>query len=243
MTKIFPDPKANRRALLLIAGLLFKGVIVLLVIWRLHALVQTAAGDAAAAALVVILVIAGAIIFFIGLASGGITEWMVRNRLFVFREPAQTGSWMEKFLRFWGQAEPPDVTIQAPKISDELAIQKMPDDFPAGTTAQDTEDWLAYINGRPSKGKKSKYSDEQRFRAIRDWRIMQANGTSVTVNEFLEGRFGTGKKGDQAAQRVPSSTFYGWWPTFDEELAAFMDERLKKRKQLNRQDDGQENKS
>jgi len=243
MTKIFPDPKANRRALLLIAGLLFKSVIILLVIWRLHALVKTAAGDAAATAMVAILVIVGAIIFFIGLASGGITEWMVRNRLFLFRKPATAGSWMEKFLHFWGQAEPPDVTIQAPQISDELARQKMPADFPAGTTAQDTEDWLAYINGRPSKGKKSKYSDEQRFRAIRDWRIMQANGTSVTVNEFLEERFGTGKKGDQSAQRVPSSTFYGWGPAFDEELAAFMDERQRKRRQLMHHDEGQKNNS
>jgi hypothetical protein len=243
MTKIFPDPESNRRLLLLIAGLLFKSVIVLLVIWRLHGLVKAAAGDAAATAMVAVLVIVGAIIFFIGLASGGITEWMVRNRLFVFKKPAQNGSWVEKFLHFWGQAEPPDANIQAPKISDELAMQKMPADFPAGATAQDTEDWLAYINGRPSKGKKSKYSDEQRFRAIRDWRIMQANGTSVTVNEFLEERFGTGKKGDQAAQRVPSSTFYGWWATFDEELAAFMDERQRKRKQLMQQEDGRKNKS
>jgi hypothetical protein len=244
MTKTPPNPNSNRRSLYLIAGLFLKGVIVIFVIWRIHELVKAAFGDAAAIAIVVILVIVGAIIFFIGLLSGSITEWMVRNRLFLFRASAPTGSWLEKFLRFWGQQTPPDVTtIQTPQISDELAQQKMPAGFPAGTTAQDTEDWLAYINGRPSKGKKSRYSDEQRFRAIRDWRIMQANGTSVTVQEFLEERFGTRQKGNKAAQRVPSSTFYGWWPTFDEQLAAFMDERQRKRKQVIRHDNEQQNNS
>lgn len=94
MTKIFPDPKANRRALLLIAGLLFKGVIILLVIWRLHALVKTAAGDAAATAMVAMLVIVGAIIFFIGLASGASRNgWRATGFLYSESLPPPAVGW------------------------------------------------------------------------------------------------------------------------------------------------------
>jgi hypothetical protein len=231
MSNFFDKPNYSQRDAFLIAGIILKVVIALLVMARIYVLVETDAGPGLAAGVLTVIFVVSAIIFSFGLFAGSLTEWMVRSRSFLFKKPARPGSSMDKFLKFWGQDTQPDFVMQGNKISNELAALKIPDDFPAGTTMQDTEDWLAHINGRPSKGKKSKYSDAERFRAIRDWRIMQANGTSVTAQEFLEGRFGTGRRGEQAAQHVPHSTFYGWWADFDEELAKFMDGHLQNRRQ------------
>lgn len=212
------------------AGLLIKSLLAVLVIGRVYSLVESDSGSSAATVAVVILTLLGVVIFSLGILTGAFTEWMVRGKCLLFKTPEESGSLTAGFVRIWGQ-EKPQPSREVKPISPALAALKVPDDFPAGTTMQDTEDWLTYINGRPSKGKKSKYPDSERFRAVRDWRIMQANGTSVTVQEFLEGRFGTKRRGDQAAQHVPHSTFYGWWPIFDEELAQFMEDRLSKRKQ------------
>lgn len=230
MSNFFNDPNFSQRNTYLTAGVIVKFVIAILVMARIYVLVETDAGAGLSTGVLAVILVISAIIFVIGLFIGSLTEWMVRSRNFLFKKPAQPGSLMDKFLKFWGQETRPDFIMKDNKISDEMAALKIPDDFPAGTTMQDTEDWLAYINGRPSKGKKSKYSDAERFRAVRDWRIMQANGTSVTAQEFLEGRFGTKQRGEQAAQHVPHSTFYGWWADFDEELAKFMDGRLQSRR-------------
>jgi hypothetical protein len=65
-------------------------------------------------------------------------------------------------------------------------------------------------------GKKSLHSDEVQFRAVRDWMTMQSHGTSVTLQQFLEERFGVAPETGMAL--VPNQTFYGWRKKFLEEL-------------------------
>lgn len=229
MFKIFKKFGTDQKDSYLRAGIVLTGLIALLVLGRVYTLLESGAGANIAAVAVISLVVLAFIVFGMGIAAGGVTEWMVRTHRFVFGRPVEPGSFMEKFLMFWGEEEAwPGEPVK--QISLDLASKTVPQDFPPGTTMQDTEDWLSHINGRPSHGKKSSYPDEIRFRAVRDWRILQANGTSLTVHEFLEERFGTVQTKNKSVQRVPSSTFYGWWPAFDENLAQFLDERKKKRK-------------
>ena len=210
------------------AGIVFMGLIALLVLGRVYILLESGAGEGIATTAVISLMGLAFIIFGMGVAAGGAIEWMTHTHRFIFRKPVEPGSFMEKFLMYWGKGESWSIS-PVKQVSLDLSSKTVPGDFPSGTTMQDTEDWLSHINGRPSRGKKSAYSDDVRFRAVRDWRILQANGTSLTVNEFLAERFGTVQTKNKSMQRVPSSTFYGWWPAFDEDLAQFMEERQRKR--------------
>ena len=228
MSQMFRKFDPHQKDFYLRAGIVLTGLIVLLVLGRVYILLESGVGANVAAVAVVGLVVLGFIVFGMGIAAGGATEWMVHAHRFIFGKPVEPGSFMEKFLIFWGQGEAGPLA-PVKQVSLDLSSKTVPEDFPSGTTMQDTEDWLSHINGRPSRGKKSAYPDEMRFRAIRDWRILQANGTSLTVNEFLAERFGTVQAKNKSVQRVPSSTFYGWWPAFDENLTQFMEERQRKR--------------
>ena len=83
----------------------------------------------------------------------------------------------------------------------------------------DVEELLVITGQRRRGGKKSLHPDEVQFRAVRDWMIMQAHGTSVTLQQFLEGRFGTAP--ETGMPLVPNQTFYGWRKKFLEELKKY----------------------
>ena len=87
----------------------------------------------------------------------------------------------------------------------------------------DVEELLAIVKTRKRRGKKSQYPDEVRFRAVRDWMILQANGTSLTLQQFLEERFGVAA--ETGMPLVPNPTFYGWRTQFIKELETYRDKK------------------
>ena len=81
---------------------------------------------------------------------------------------------------------------------------------------KDVEEMLVIVGTRKRRGKKSQYPDDVRFRAVRDWIVLQANGTSLTLQQFLEERFGVAN--ETGMPLVPNQTFYGWRRHFIKEL-------------------------
>jgi hypothetical protein len=73
------------------------------------------------------------------------------------------------------------------------------------------DEMLEFMLKHKGRGKKSDIPDEIRFHTVRDWVSMQMKGTSVKVQDFLDGRFGIY---DNGMPKVPKYTYYGWQRQF-----------------------------
>ncbi|MBT4182443.1 MAG: hypothetical protein HOE06_06180 [Candidatus Thioglobus sp.] len=90
----------------------------------------------------------------------------------------------------------------------------------------DVEALLVLIEEKKHRGKKSNYAPEVRFRAVRDWMLLQAKGNPMKLLEFLEERFGVAP--ESGMPLVPNQTFYGWRTKYIKELKKL---QAKKKKQ------------
>ena len=152
--------------------------------------------------------------FLIGVGLSGLYELFVRIQILVFKEPPRPGSLPDLLLKLRGSKI---------EISEEQPEESKKTTLPPGVTMKDVEELLVIVGTRKRRGKKSQYSDEVRFRAVRDWMILQANGTSLTLQQFLEERFGAAK--ETGMPLVPNQTFYGWRTQFIKELNTYKSTR------------------
>ncbi|MBI5351718.1 MAG: hypothetical protein HZB50_03675 [Chloroflexi bacterium] len=199
-------PKRKPFLLVLIIGL---GALLFSVLVRLHNIAASAFGYDMAVVVVAAATIVILFLILLGMGFGGGLEWAISKRILLFKRKPAPGSWLDQFLRLWGnRLEDPEPRPQQNETSS--------DDMPPGITMKDIEELLVIIGQRRRGGKKSLHSDEVQFRAVRDWMIMQSRGTSVTLLQFLEERFGVASETGMAL--VPNQTFYGWRKKFLEEL-------------------------
>ncbi len=196
-----------KRILFLVIMLIGLSAIIYLALDRLYKIAASAFGHDMA----IVIVAAGTVgilfLILLGMGFGGGLEWAVSRRILIFKRKPAPGSGLDRFLKLWGY-----------RLEDPLQQTNEPlsNDIPSGVTMTDIEELLVIIGQRKRGGKKSLHSDEVQFRAVRDWMIMQSHGTSVTLQQFLEERFGVAPETGMAL--VPNQTFYGWRKKFLEEL-------------------------
>jgi len=90
---------------------------------------------------------------------------------------------------------------------------------------EDVEALLVLIEEKKHRGKKSNYAPEVRFRAVRDWMLLQAKGNPMKLMDFLEERFGVAP--ESGMPLVPNQTFYGWRKKYIKELKKLQTQRKK----------------
>ncbi len=198
----------TKRKLLLILLIIGLGIIVVSVLEFLYRIAKSSLGGELA-----IVVVAGATIgilfmVLVGIGMGSAIELAICRRALVFKSKPMPGSWLDLFLKLWGSRV--DFPMPEPVPSDEM---------PPGITMHDVEGLLLLIEQRKRGGKKSIHSDDVQFRTVRDWMILQSRGTSITLQQFLEERFGVAPH--TGMPLVPNPTFYGWRKKFLSELEKY----------------------
>ena len=208
-----------KRKLLLVILIICLGVIIYSVLDRLHHIVESSFGTELAVVSVAGVTIGILFLILVGMGLGGVLEWAVCRRFLIFKRKPLTGGRLELFLKLWGhklEEIPASQPAEAPS-----------DEIPPGITMTDIEELLVITGQRKRGGKKSLHPDDTQFRTARDWMIMQSHGTSVTLQQFLEERFGTAP--ETGMPLVPNQTFYGWRNKFLKELKKYKHAQSKRK--------------
>ncbi len=200
-----------KRKLLLVILIICLGVIIYSVLDRLHHIVKSSFGNELAVVIVAGVTIGILFLILVGMGLGGVLEWAVCRRFLIFKRKPLPGGKLEFFLKLWGHKFE-EIPVSQPD-------EGSSDNMPPGVTTTDLEELLIIIGERKRGGKKSQHPDDTQFRAVRDWMIMQSHGTSVTLQQFLEERFGTAP--ETGMPLVPNQTFYGWRTKFLRELKKY----------------------
>lgn len=194
---------------ILIAGL---GVFIYSLLDRLYGLIASSLGSKLAVVIISGATIGIMLLIMVGMGVGGMLEWgLWRHHIASKKIPPAPCSDGELFLKTWGDK----LTPLIPKPNDEISSNEIP----PGVTAEDIDELLLITEQSKRGGKKSAYTDDIQFRAVRDWMTMQAHGTSVTLQQFLEERFGTAP--ETGMPLVPNQTFYSWRKKFLKELKKY----------------------
>lgn len=132
---------------------------------------------------------------------------------------APPGSLLERIVKFWERLIPPyDVCPILDAPSDTITEADLQVNWVQEFTPADVDEMLTFIVNKKGGGRKSDVPDETRFRAVRDWILMQMKGTSVRLQDFLDERFGYHANGEPM---VPRDTFYGWYKKFKKMLIEY----------------------
>jgi hypothetical protein len=208
-----------KRKLLLVILIVCLGVIIYSVLDRLHHIVESSFGNELAVVIVAGVTIGILFLILVGMGLGGVLEWAVCRRFLIFKRKPLPGGRLEFFLKLWGH--------KFEEIPESQPAKASSDEMPPGITLTDIEELLVITGQRRRGGKKSLHPDDTQFRAVRDWMIMQSRGTSVTLQQFLEERFGTAP--ETGMPLVPNQTFYGWRTKFLKELKKYKHAQSKRK--------------
>ena len=213
----------NRRYALWVF-LAFLVVVIFITLERLY-LIASGSMNPGLATIGVSIVIIG--LFTLCLASMAITGLIVAavRRGWISPRP---DSLLEKIVILWRQIAPTYYSsasfAEPAELVEPVTEEDLKDTWLKEFTLADVDDLLSYISLRKGRGRKSEKSDETRFRAVRDWFIMQRNGTSIKLQDFLDNRFGYHVDG---SPMVPSATFYGWRRKFIKDLRTYKESKNK----------------
>jgi len=203
------------------AFLVFLIMVIALVLARLFDMASPIVGNGTATIGVSVLIV---VLFILFLGSMGFTSLLVlatRKGLIVHRP----GSLLEKIVRLGNSLHPNYPLENVEAESDEpVTEEEMQEPWPDEFALADIDELLEFIASGKGRGRKSYTSDELRFRAVRDWFIMQMRGTSTKLQDFLDERFDYHPDG---SPKVPVATFYGWRKKFITELKEYKDAKKK----------------
>jgi len=171
-----------------------------------------AAGQKFVIVIVAVLSTGATILFLISILIMGLLTFGVRHKLLTPRK----GSLLDRFLTFWCRLIPScDVLPAVDKQPDMTTEEEMMGTWLKDYTETDIDEIMQFLITKKGRGRKSNYSAETRYRAVRDWILMQMRGTSTTCPAYLLERFGPQSNGDS---HVPRDTFYGWYRVFKKEV-------------------------
>jgi hypothetical protein len=208
----------NNKRYALWAFLIFLILVIFVTLERLYVITSNSINPGLATIGVSIVIIS---LFTLCLASMAITGLVVAavRRGWISPRP---GSLLEKIVILWRQFAPTyyhSVLVHKPDGPAEPAMDEDAKDSLMGElSAAELENLLSFISSGKGRGRKSQEPEEDRFFAVRDWTIMQMNGTSVKLQDFLDARFGTY---DSGHPRVPTATFYGWRNKIKKEMKKY----------------------
>jgi hypothetical protein len=177
---------------------------------RMHILAKRSFGQDFAVILVAALIAWMLFVVLLGLRLGSYVESSMKKRTLTRKQPSEPGSLLDMVMRIWGHKI---------EIGTTQAKETNNGDILPGITFDDAENLLTILGRKKHGGKKSPHPDKVRFRAVQDWMILQTNETSITLQEFLEERFGVAP--ETGMPLVPNQTFYGWRRKFIKELKSY----------------------
>jgi hypothetical protein len=126
---------------------------------------------------------------------------------------------LDRLVRFWKTLVPADdVRPILDEPLEQITEADFQDDWLQDFTPAEVDEMLEFIVKHKGRGRKSNIPDEQRFRVVRDWTMMQMRGTSVRLQDFLDERFGYQHDG---SPHVPRDTYYGWHRKFKSMLQEY----------------------
>ena len=175
-----------------------------------YARLLNALGDDAASIILAMLIAGELFLIGVGIRLGKALDD------YTAEHPLKSGRTLTRLLQFFGYG-----TETERGEEEDLALFQSDD-----TLFDDVETLLVMIEEKKHRGKKSNYAPEVRFRAVRDWMLLQAKGNPMKLLEFLEERFGVAP--ESGMPLVPNQTFYGWRTKYIKELKKL---QAKKKKQ------------
>jgi hypothetical protein len=155
------------------------------------------------------------VLFLISFLLFALLTYAVRRGLIIPR----SGSPLDRVIRFWKKLIPPyDVRPILDAPTEPITDADLQENWLRDFTPADVDEMMEFIANQKGRGRKSIIPDDQRFRAVRDWTVMQMKGTSVRLQDFLDERFGYQHDG---SPNVPRDTFYGWYKKFKKMLLEY----------------------
>jgi hypothetical protein len=204
----------TKRKLLLVTLIVGLGGIIFFALEFLYQSVKSTLGMGLAIAIVAGVTIVIMFMLLVGIILGSALDMAIRRRNISFKSITTQEDWLDLFLKLLGSKI---------DVAESLSENAQNDDMPPGVTMNDVEDLLLITEQRKRGGKKSLHPDDVQYRAVRDWMIMQSRGTSVTLQQFLEERFGVAP--ETGMPLVPNQTFYGWRKKFLKALKNYKHQR------------------
>lgn len=190
-------------------ALLFLLVMMGLGLNRLYALARNGLGDDAAVIVLSILIAGQLFLVGVGIRLGkALDDYTAEHPL----KPDRTLTRLLQYFGYGTETERGEEEDLALFQSDEALFE-------------DVEALLVLIEEKKHRGKKSNYAPEVRFRAVRDWMLLQAKGNPMKLQDFLEERFGVAP--ESGMPLVPNQTFYGWRKKYIKELKKLQAQRKK----------------
>jgi len=210
MSQEFPSqggPEFSRRKPLLIFFIICMSFLLYFLLSGMHQIVETVFGHGLAIVSVAVGTVIILIMILMGVGLGGAIEVAIRKRFLFFKRQPRPGSRLDCFLKLWGSRIEVESTQSTEPVSEGI---------PPGASLTDMEELLTLTEQGRRGGKKSLHSDGVQFRAVRDWMTLQSRGASITLQQFLEERFGV--SAESGMPLVPNQTFYSWRKKFLKEL-------------------------
>ena len=177
---------------------------------RLYTLARNGLGDDAAVIVLAALIAGQLFLIVVGIRLGKALDD------YTSEHPLKSGSMLTRLLQFFGYGTETETVEEA-----DLALFQSDE-----TLFDDVEALLVMIEEKKHRGKKSNYAPEVRFRAVRDWMLLQAKGSPMKLQDFLEERFGIAP--ESGMPLVPNQTFYGWRTKYIKGLKKLQAQRKKK---------------
>lgn len=140
------------------------------------------------------------LLILLGMGVASVLQWVICDRILTNKKkPSGLANLLFNIFGF----KPVSLTPLTP-----LATDSTPDNDLSAVALDDIEQLLIATEQRKRGGKKSPYPEDVQIRAVRDWTSLQTRGASVTLQQFLEERFGTAP--ETSMPLVPNQTFYSW---------------------------------
>jgi hypothetical protein len=174
MNLAFKIPKGLKTKTVLITFCLLLLVIIGVTLSYLYSKARNSLGDDAAVIVLAMLIAGELFLVVVGVKVAKSLDRLLSNH------PPKPDSLIARFLESLGYE-------QKTEISEDPDLELFKSDE---ALFDDVEALLVLIEEKKRRGKKSKHAPEVRFRAVRDWMLLQARGGSMTLQEFLEERFG-----------------------------------------------------
>lgn len=204
---VFKPPENFKVSAMFVAFILFLLMVIGLTLSHIYSLAQHSLGNEVASIVLAVLIAGELFLVVVGVKLGKSLDRSISHH------PPKAGSFFARIMRIWGY-KPEAQIVEEPALDHEPSEEGLFDDVEA---------LLVLIEEKRHRGKKSSRPHDVRFRAVRDWMMLQAKGSSYTLQEFLEERFGVAP--ETGMPLVHNQTFYSWRRKFIRELKKLQEKK------------------
>jgi hypothetical protein len=204
---VFKIPENFKVSAIFVAFILFLLLVMGLTLSHIYSLAQHSLGNEVASIVLAVMIAGELFLVGVGLKLGKSLDRSISHH------PPKSGSFFARIMRIWDYKSEAQI-VEEPALDHEPSEEDLFDDVEA---------LLVFIEKKRYRGKKSSRPPDVRFRAVRDWMMLQAKGSSYTLQEFLEERFGVAP--ETGMPLVHNQTFYSWRRKFIRELKKLQEKK------------------